>query len=684
MYEVMIHLPRIREQDAYSGTGLNGHRHKKTLAGLDAGGKESGVETKGATVAGRGRHSIQFRSMIRSIPLRSRLILAFVILIISSASATIWIGNTVFGSKVDELARDHVALHSRLASQVFRSRLEIMRLLAQDTAARYGSGGDPSVLARATVKDCPLDFLFLLDPPSTPVLIRFPANGSEGGNEPAGSVQQGNKSSEILRGSLLSVVQKAVTERTAISGIVAAVSEDVAPLISSVPADELLLLVAAAPVPNRSGSGVLMGYVLNGRTAILDEVRRLLPGYKEERLAIMLFLGDRGIASSDGDGVTGSRVETQVVEKVLRQGQPYAGIAGTPDDRLYTAYLPLTDPSGTVIGMLGLKGSADAVADVRKRTTTLFTSLIAGGMVFGFVMILLFSAWLVSPISQLAEGVSRVAEGDLDYKVRIDSADELGKLAHAFNQMVRAVKERDLRLREMTESRLTQVEKQVSIGRLAAGVAHEINNPLTAILTLSSLWLKKMPADDPRREGLEIVVTETSRCREIVRSLLDFARERPIEKNVTDIGTVVRESLLLANKYDSMADRKVELRLASVPLLVSVDTKLLQQVFINLLLNAAEATEPGGMVYIETDEDSSGGFIHVKVVDNGKGIPKEHINRVFEPFFTTKGTGKGTGLGLSVSLGIVQKHEGVIEIESEEGMGTTVTVILPRAGEAHP
>jgi two-component system NtrC family sensor kinase len=193
-----------------------------------------------------------------------------------------------------------------------------------------------------------------------------------------------------------------------------------------------------------------------------------------------------------------------------------------------------------------------------------------------------------------------------------------------------------------------------------------------------------MPVDDPRREGLEIVVTETSRCREIVRSLLDFARERPIEKNVTDIGTVVRESLLLANKYDSMADRKVELRLASAPLLVNVDTKLLQQVLINLLLNAAEATEPGGMVYVETDEDSSGGFIQVKVVDNGKGIPKEHINRVFEPFFTTKGTGKGTGLGLSVSLGIVQKHEGVIEIESEEGKGTTVTVILPRAGEAHP
>jgi two-component system NtrC family sensor kinase len=351
---------------------------------------------------------------------------------------------------------------------------------------------------------------------------------------------------------------------------------------------------------------------------------------------------------------------------------------------LYAAYLPLRDPSGTVVGMLGLESSADGVAEVGRRTTALFSGLIVAGMVFGLIMTLLFSAWLVSPIAQLAEGVSRVAAGDLDHKVRIESPDELGKLARAFNRMVCAVKERDHKLREMTESRLTQVEKQVSIGRLAAGVAHEINNPLTAILTLSSLWLKKMPLDDPRRESLEIIVTETSRCREIVRSLLDFAQERPIEKRVIDMNVIVREALRLADKYDSMANLKVEQAIAPVMLLVNADMKLLEQVFINLLLNAAQASEPGGVVRVETDEDSSGGFVQVRVIDKGKGIPKEHINRVFEPFFTTKGTGKGTGLGLSVSLGIVQKHEGVIEIESEEGEGTTVTVLLPRAGEVTP
>ncbi len=621
---------------------------------------------------------------IRGMPLRSRLTLAFVILIISSASATIWIGNTVFGNKVDELARDHIALHGRLALQALQSRAEAMRILARDAAARYASGGDESVPAHVFSAECPIDFLLQLDPHRAPVLLSYPRGGGEAGGERAVSILGIDRTDGLLRGSLLSVFRKAVSEQAPVSGLAATTGGDVAPLVPGAQAGGLLLLVAAAPVENRAGGGVLVGHVLNGHGAILELVQHLLPGYREERLTVTLFLGDRGVASTDGSKPTGSPSGAGVVETVLHEGKPYTGIAGTRDKRLYTAYLPLTETSGAVVGMLGLEGSADAVADVRKRTTTLFTSLIAGGMVFGFVMILLFSAWIVSPISQLAEGVSRVAEGDLDYKVRIDSADELGKLAHAFNQMVRAVKERDHRLREMTESRLTQVEKQVSIGRLAAGVAHEINNPLTAILTLSSMWLKKMPLEDPRREGLEIVVTETSRCREIVRSLLDFARERPVARSVIDIGTVARQALLLANKYDSMADIKVELRTAPVPLPVNADAKLLEQVFINLLVNAAEATEPGGVIRVEADEDSSGGFIQVKFVDKGKGIPREHINRVFEPFFTTKGTGKGTGLGLSVSLGIVQKHEGVIEIESEEGRGTTVTVILPRAGEAHP
>ncbi len=229
----------------------------------------------------------------------------------------------------------------------------------------------------------------------------------------------------------------------------------------------------------------------------------------------------------------------------------------------------------------------------------------------------------------------------------------------------------------MTEERLSRVEKQVSIGRLAAGVAHEINNTLTAILSLSSLMLKHLPENDPRLEDLKIIVEETRRCKNIVKSLLDFARERPMEKEIIDLNEIVRNSLLFTEKYESMDRITTGLNLLDKPLNVFVDPKQIQQVIVNLILNAAEACEKGGKIEIVTEEDSSSSFAHVVVKDNGKGIPKEHMDRIFEPFFTTKGSGKGTGLGLSVSLGIIRKHDGTIEVESIEGSGTTVTVVLP-------
>jgi signal transduction histidine kinase len=615
--------------------------------------------------------------LVRRMPLRTRLVLAFVILILSSASATIAIGNAVFGGKVDELARDLVTLYSQLAAQVLNTRLEKMRLVVKDIAARRSDGADTIPLCRTAATEVPADFLVVRDADGKTVLTTITRDGEAGAPRCETVESPGIASVSPPRGLLPAQggwsEDKGAKAGIAVLDAAAAKSLGLAPLESG-----SMTAVAGAPI---GGSGfALLGYVLNRRADMLSQAQQLVPTQRKERLMATFFLGDRRIASTKSEAV-GTRADARVADTVLRKGLPFAGIARVVDENYYAAYVPVRDLGGSIVGMLGIGTNEDVYAEVRRRTTTVFSSLIAGGMIFGFIMTFLFSMWLVSPVGQLAEGMSRVAEGDLSYKVRIESADELGKLARAFNQMVKAVKERDHRLREMTESRLSAVEKQVSVGRLAAGVAHEINNPLTAILSLSSLWLKKMPEGDPRREDLEIIVTETSRCREIVRNLLDFARERPAEKQVIDINRVVRDTLLLANKYDSMEGVAIETDLSPLPLCVNADPKLLQQVFTNLLLNGAEAAGRGGGVRIATDEDSSGGFVQVRVSDRGKGIPKEHINRVFEPFFTTKGTGKGTGLGLSVSLGIVQKHDGTIEIESEEGRGTTVTVVLPRVAE---
>jgi two-component system NtrC family sensor kinase len=302
-------------------------------------------------------------------------------------------------------------------------------------------------------------------------------------------------------------------------------------------------------------------------------------------------------------------------------------------------------------------------------------------MLFGFFVSYLFTGLLIRPVSELAKGMQRVAEGDFDYKIRVDSGDELGRLSKAFNRMVTNIRERDVRLREMTNEQLSQVDKQVSIGRLAAGVAHEINNPLTSVLSLSMMMLKETKDDDARRDDLEVIVEETTRCRTIVRSLLDFAREVPSEKKRTDINQVIRDTLILVKRYESTDGIDIALKLSPEPLFIDGDSEQLRQVFANVLINAAEASNNEGRIVVTTDEDSSGGFVIARIRDHGIGVPKEHMGSVFQPFFTTKGAKKGTGLGLSVSHGIIAKHKGTIELESEEGKGTIVTILLPRSKE---
>jgi signal transduction histidine kinase len=604
------------------------------------------------------------------ISLRARLILAFCILIISSASATIVIGNTVFGNSVDAFARDDVVLCTRITAQALESELANLRQSAVEISANAGEIG------RGFPSGGPSDHVLISRPSGIAELWRaqFPGEfrpvdlGIDPGLVPALMDQFSG---------LTGPVQKA---QKAVAGIVR-LSGDLPGSATS----GSLWMAAAAPMgwaPGKTLGYVLVCTSLSGRTGILERARLSLPEHWRNGLVLSISAADGKVVASDGGKDIHQNTNPGVVETVLRRGEPFVGITGSGQEALYSAFLPIRDYAGTTVGMIGAGNGRDAVAAVRKKTTVLFTSLIAAGMIFGFAMTFLFSAWLVNPIRDLAEGVTRVADGDLDHKVRIESADDLGKLTRAFNQMVQAIRERDHRLREITENRLSQAEKQISIGRLAAGVAHEINNPLTAILTLSRLWLKKMPTDDPRREDLEIVVTEAARCRDIVKNLLDFARERPIEMKPVDIKEVLRDTLALARKSASVENVRLESVVADLSLRVNADPKLLQQVLINLILNGAEAAEPDGCVRIEADEDSSGGFVQVKVEDNGKGIAKEHLGRVFEPFFTTKGAGKGTGLGLSVSLGIVQKHGGTIEIRSDEGKGTVVTVLLPRLTEA--
>jgi two-component system NtrC family sensor kinase len=345
---------------------------------------------------------------------------------------------------------------------------------------------------------------------------------------------------------------------------------------------------------------------------------------------------------------------------------------------------------GVLDTMISLEGFDKEKAQIYNR---MMISGVVSVIVLSFLLSLLLTRFVNRPIDKLLAATKTAAHGDLNQTVGVRSHDELGELAESFNNMISELKRsRDAiegwtqtlehRVQERTQElqqvqdQLIRAGKMAAIGELAAGVAHEINNPLTGVLTFSSLMLKKVDDNHPWKKDLENIVQQTTRCRNIVRGLLDFARQRKPDKKEWDIHTLIEQTLTLVEKQAPFQNIKINKEFkATVPMLF-VDGDQIQQVFMNILLNAADAmTENGGTLTIRTELKD--GMATVSFTDTGCGIPKEHLPKLFDPFFTTKQTGKGTGLGLAISYGIVQSHSGDIEVESEMGKGSTFRVKLP-------
>ncbi|MBI4833171.1 MAG: response regulator protein [Candidatus Lindowbacteria bacterium] len=220
-----------------------------------------------------------------------------------------------------------------------------------------------------------------------------------------------------------------------------------------------------------------------------------------------------------------------------------------------------------------------------------------------------------------------------------------------------------------------QTEKLSALGRMAAGIAHEINNPLAGILLYSSNLLKKVPKVGPLKEALEIIIHETKRCGNIIQDLLDFSREGEPKKELSSIDGVMEKALsILENEFRLHHIRIEKETTGDIPEML-VDANQMEQVFVDLLLNAIEAIQERGVITVRSRASADGKFAIIEVADTGCGIPKENIARIFEPFFSTKSN--GTGLGLAVSYGIVQKHGGRIHVASQPGQGTCFTAELP-------
>ncbi|UCF85887.1 MAG: PAS domain-containing protein [Desulfobacteraceae bacterium] len=240
---------------------------------------------------------------------------------------------------------------------------------------------------------------------------------------------------------------------------------------------------------------------------------------------------------------------------------------------------------------------------------------------------------------------------------------------------------RDITLRKHFENEYhklaLQTEKLSALGRMAAGIAHEINNPLTGILLFGTNLRKKVPKDGPFRKGLDVIVRETQRCKGIIQDLLEFSRDKKPEKALASINDIVEKALSILDNEFRLHHISVKKNLTAGMPNTLLDSNLLQQVFVNLLINAVEAIQENGVItiksYVSPDKRSE----RIEISDTGCGIPPEDMGKVFEPFFSTKS--KGTGLGLAVSYGIVQKHQGDIQVSSQPGQGTRFTIEIPIA-----
>jgi two-component system NtrC family sensor kinase len=215
---------------------------------------------------------------------------------------------------------------------------------------------------------------------------------------------------------------------------------------------------------------------------------------------------------------------------------------------------------------------------------------------------------------------------------------------------------------------------------MAAGVAHEINSPLTGIVTFAHLMLKRVsPENKMDREDLEVIIEQADRCSKIIKGLLGFSRAIPAEKNEMNVNNTIRHTLGIIQNQAKFHNVKIEVKADESLPTVKGDSSQIEQVFLNLLINASDAMNDKGRIVIKTSRTvvDESPYVEIEISDTGPGIPEEHISRLFEPFFTTKPVGKGTGLGLAVSHGIVRKHGGHIIVKSTPGEGASFYVRLP-------
>jgi two-component system NtrC family sensor kinase len=635
--------------------------------------------------------------------IRAKIIASFLSVTLLAGLVSLVVGGQLLYRTVLQQASTRVALDLNAARGVYQSRVGEMGIMLrqaavpEEFAAELASRDTLALIARLrrTAVDSRLDFAGIVTPGGSTLCRLGPDSLARSARAVANPLvaaalvrNAAVSGTVVLSPELLRAEDPRLAERARV--------QVVEGLGGGPEASETAGLALGVAVPLRVAghlAGILYGGVLLNRSEVLvDSIGQVVypeaDGRRQRVGGASVLLRDVRVATSltdaNGRRAVGTRESPQVRQRVLTDGSPFTERSVVLDDRYITACEPLTDIFGDRVGMLCVSLREAEYAPVRRKALAVLVALTLAGMGFAVGLGCALANKIMRPVQQLIRASVEVSGGNLTPTLMPPSSGEIGVLERTFADMVSSLQERERRQHAESEVKLLRSEKQASIGRLAAGVAHEINNPLTGVLTFTHMLLRRDDLNDSVRADLETIARETDRVRRIVRGLLDFARETRLHEEPAELNTLVRATVSLVANQALIRGIRLDSHLAEGLPVRSLDRSQMQSVLMNLLLNAIDATSPGGTITVTTalapSPDGAGGNgLALAVRDTGCGIPPQNLARLFEPFFTTKEPGRGTGLGLSVSQGIVERHGGVLLVESQVGQGSTFTIWLPVA-----
>ncbi len=636
-----------------------------------------------------------------------KLIASFLIVSLLVGGLSLTVGGRLINRAVLNEATTRISLDLNAAREIYENVQKRIELAFQLVSANENfkvsvrSRRWPEIETRfqALTQQVSLDFLGLTDPQGE-ILYRF---GGGAAQTPTGAVnplvrvaQQQSKlvsGTVILEQEVLNAENPLLAERAHIELIPTAR----AALRTDSAVTSGMVIGCAVPLilePSQTLGFLYGGILLNGDFEIVDHVRdtvfqRDLSDEGSVGTATIFFQDIRistNVMAKDGNRAVGTRVSQEVRDRVLIEGERWTDRAFVVNDWYITAYEPIVDVFDNRVGILYVGVLEAKYVQIRRQFLLVFVLITACGIALSIALGTLLGQRILKPVRQLISISRKVSSGDLSPELGAISRDEIGVLQSTFQEMLSSLRERDQRQRAESEKKLLQSEKQAAIGRLAAGLAHEINNPLTGVLTFTHMLLRRQDIDDAMRDDLTSIAQSTDRVRTIVKGLLDFSRQTRIEVELTDINTLIADAVKLVANQARVKGVQLHFEPGEGLPTLTLDRGQIGSVLLNIIMNALDATESGGRIDLSSRlgsaaEAGDSRLIEILVADTGCGIPAEHMDKLFDPFFTTKEVGKGTGLGLSVSLGIVERHGGTILVDSDVGKGSTVVIRLPAKEE---